>query len=92
MGATKTADENEVRWMFGNNTIDPRHSAWLHDPLTDRGQFYAKRDNVSCFLMGKFPFFTEVGWGQIASNLMYDAGVKGFCERAGITKIETALN
>ena len=81
MGATKTDNENQVRWMSNNETIDPNHSAWENDPRTDNGQFYAERDNISCLYMETSA--SEAKWGKKQSNT---PNVRGFCEKTGSSK------
>ena len=79
MGATKTGDD-DVRWMSNNASIDPTLKHWEHDPRRDIGQFYAKRENVSCILIGPsiFPNFRK--WGHKSRIISEHTSAYGFCE------------
>ena len=67
MGATKAADDAEVRWVHTGKAIINDDFPWQNNPNTDVGQFYAERNNISCLLIGQTSvwsiFMNYMEWG-----------------------------
>ena len=79
-GATKTEGDNDVRWMSNNASIDPTKAFWESDPRKDIGQFYAKRQNVSCLLISPDSWFGDgPEWGYKTDDEHPIA--QGICEK-----------